>query len=248
VITEINDRLARKADRAGRQGARAPHPWTGAGSSSAARGGASRPSRRPGQRDRLRRPADAGAGSSRRGVVRRLRSSACATRSSAAASPPVPRANMAANPAWRLPLRGWKGRLLGVDRRPRRRGPCLRSQIFFDFRPLYGDEGLSRRLREHLSSVIAAHAGLSRFSREPDREEPAAAGLPAPVRRREGGEHRDRLNLKLKGLAPIIDLARLFALEKAPPRPARSTASGRCGSGTRSSAGTARSSSRPSSS
>ena len=31
------------------------------------------------------------------------------------------------------------------------------------------------------------------------------------------GEHKDRLNLKLKAIAPIVDLARLFALEKGLP-------------------------------
>ena len=29
-----------------------------------------------------------------------------------------------------------------------------------------------------------------------------------------GGEHKDQLNLKVKGLAPLVDIVRLFALEK----------------------------------
>jgi CBS domain-containing protein len=29
-----------------------------------------------------------------------------------------------------------------------------------------------------------------------------------------GGEHKDELNLKVKGLAPLVDILRLFALEK----------------------------------
>ena len=29
-----------------------------------------------------------------------------------------------------------------------------------------------------------------------------------------GGEHKDELNLKVKGLAPLVDIVRLFALEK----------------------------------
>jgi len=28
------------------------------------------------------------------------------------------------------------------------------------------------------------------------------------------GEHKDKLNLKIKGIAPIIDIVRLFSLEK----------------------------------
>ena len=28
------------------------------------------------------------------------------------------------------------------------------------------------------------------------------------------GEHKDELNLKVKGIAPLVDIVRLFALEK----------------------------------
>ena len=93
----------------------------------------------------------------------------------------------------------------------------LRSLIFFDFRPLDDEAGLGAALRAHLTAEIArTPAFLGFLAAQIVRNPPPLGFLHRFVVEKEG-EHKDRLNLKLKAIAPIVDLARLFALEKGLP-------------------------------
>jgi CBS domain-containing protein len=127
--------------------------------------------------------------------------------------PLCPGGYMAANPEWCRPLRDWK-RTFSVWIANPDATAVLRSQILFDFRPLHGDEDLARQLRMHLAAAIErAPAFLGFLANEVVKNQPPLGFLHRLVVEKEG-EHKDRLNLKLKAIAPIVDLARLFALEK----------------------------------
>lgn len=130
--------------------------------------------------------------------------------------PPCPAGYMAANPVWRLPLRVWKSTFSAWIARPDAEA-VLRSLILFDFRPVHGAEGLAVELRQHLTAAIARTPAFLGFVANQLVKNPPPLGFLNRLVVEKEGEHKDRLNLKLKAIAPIVDLARLFALEKGIP-------------------------------
>ena len=130
--------------------------------------------------------------------------------------PLCPGGYMAANPEWCRPLRDWK-RTFSVWVANPDATAVLRAQILFDFRPLCGAGDLAGELRAHLTAAIErAPAFLGFLANQIVKNQPPLGFLHRLVVEKEG-EHKDRLNLKLKTIAPIVDLARLFALEKGLP-------------------------------
>lgn len=127
--------------------------------------------------------------------------------------PPCPADYMASNPKWCQPLSAWKKYFSKWIQTPTPEA-ILRSLIFFDFRPVHGDLLLAERLRAFLGhevkgkSLFFAHmAGVAVMNRPP-------LDLFKRFSCEKSGDHRGKFNIKLKGLSPIIDAARLFALEK----------------------------------
>lgn len=118
---------------------------------------------------------------------------------------------MASNPKWRLPYSGWRA---NFDRWVTVPEPqeVLHSTIFFDFRPGYGDKTLAEKLRDHLTKTLHGkelffrHLAQDCFTSRP----PLSFFRNFIVER--DGEHRNRLDLKARGLVPFWDFARLMAL------------------------------------
>jgi CBS domain-containing protein len=130
--------------------------------------------------------------------------------------PLCPGGYMAANPDWCRPLRDWKRAFSLWVANPDATA-VLHSQILFDFRPLCGAEGLAGQLRAHLAAAIARTPSFLGFLANQIANNPPPLGFLHRLVVEKEGEHKDRLNLKLKAIAPIVDLARLFALEKGSP-------------------------------
>ncbi|HEX9082998.1 MAG TPA: DUF294 nucleotidyltransferase-like domain-containing protein, partial [Holophagaceae bacterium] len=126
---------------------------------------------------------------------------------------PCPANCMASNPDWCQPLSVWKGYFAGWLSEPTPKA-VLHSQIFLDFRPLYGDETLAWELREHLGRLMTEYPTFLGFLANILVQNRPPLGFFGAVTGERSGEHKDRLNLKLKGLAPLVDLARLCALER----------------------------------
>lgn len=120
---------------------------------------------------------------------------------------------MASNPEWTQSLSTWKHYFSSWVSEPTPEA-VLKSLIFFDFRPLYGDESLSRELRDHLVHEIPEHPSFLGFLANMLVKNRPPIGFFGSVVVERGGEHKDELNLKIKGVAPLVDIARLFALEK----------------------------------
>lgn len=127
--------------------------------------------------------------------------------------PPCPGNIMASNPRWCQPLRVWKRYFSEWIRTPK--GDSLMfSNIFFDFRGIYGDFSLEESLRDHLLNTVKDQkiflgyiANLAVKNRPP-------LGFFKTFVVEKSGEHKDKLNIKIKGIAPIVDIVRLFSLEK----------------------------------
>ena len=114
---------------------------------------------------------------------------------------------MATNPAWRAPLRTWQERFARWIERPEEEA-LLQAATFFDFRQVHGDLDVEERLRRVIHRAAGSRQFLGRLAAAALRRRPPLA-FPGHLR----GEHRRRIDLKACGIAPIVDLARLFALE-----------------------------------
>lgn len=124
---------------------------------------------------------------------------------------------MATNPTWRQPLSQWK-RVFGAWMQTPEPEAVLASSIFFDMRPLHGAEALFSSLQEHVlelaprQTAFLAHLAKSAVSNRPP------LGFFRGFVLEDKGEHADTLNLKRKGIGPIVDLARVHALATGVPQ------------------------------
>lgn len=113
---------------------------------------------------------------------------------------------MASNPQWCLSLEEWMDTFAGWIHRGD--APVLlNSTIFFDFRPLFGKHELAHELRDWLNAKITDNRLFLKHMVE------NALGNRPPL-----GLLRDfvvddgTLDLKVNGVAPFVDAARIFAL------------------------------------
>ena len=90
----------------------------------------------------------------------------------------------------------------------------MNSVTFFDFRAVYGETRLLDWLKDFtLSMVKDRKVFLGYIANLAIKNMPPIGFLKTFVVEK-SGEHKDELNMKIKGLAPLVDIVRLFALEK----------------------------------
>jgi CBS domain-containing protein len=118
---------------------------------------------------------------------------------------------MAKNPTWRQPWRHWSASFRDWIKAPEQKA-LMYTSVFFDVRGLHGRFDLLDRLRAQVladtrgNGIFLAHlVGNALANRPPT----GLFGRLAPDRK---GEHRGTIDLKLQGLVPIVDLARVYAL------------------------------------
>lgn len=120
---------------------------------------------------------------------------------------------MASNPRWCQPLSVWKSYFNDWITAPGSE-PVLRSVIFFDFRPVHGDFGLAHILRESVIGMLRdEEVFLGYLAGRSVKNRPPIGFLKSFVVEK-SGEHSGELDLKSKGIDPIVEMVRLFALEK----------------------------------
>ncbi len=118
---------------------------------------------------------------------------------------------MASNSKWRKPYQIWAGYFESwmSAEEPME---TLNAKIFFDFRPAYGSIEIADRLRQHLSEK----AQNSRFVIRHLARDFIEAQTPLSFFRNfiveKDGEHKNRLDLKFRGLVPFVDFARMMSL------------------------------------
>ena len=127
--------------------------------------------------------------------------------------PVCPAGYMASNPAWRMPVRAWKEHFQRWINNPTP-DAVLKSLIFFDFRAVYGDLSLAESLRDSLTAMVEDQKVFLGFMANTIIRNRPPIGFIKTFVVEKGGEHKDELNLKVKGLSPLVDAVRLFALEK----------------------------------
>ena len=119
---------------------------------------------------------------------------------------------MATNPRWCQPVRVWRHYFEGWIARPDPEAQMLAS-VMFDLRPIGGTVSLFSDLQattlEQASrnSIFVAHMISNSLKHQPP------LGLIRSFATIRSGEHKDRLDLKLNGVVPVVDLGRVYALK-----------------------------------
>ncbi len=119
---------------------------------------------------------------------------------------------MASNPRWRKPYSTWRGYFDRWLSAPEPQA-VLHATIFFDFRAGHGTQQICERLRDHLVREIPKK-GIFLMHLAKD----CLVGKPPLTFFRnfmveKDGQHKNRLDLKTRGLVPFVDFARIMALK-----------------------------------
>lgn len=118
---------------------------------------------------------------------------------------------MATNPRWSVSLHTWKGYVDAWVATPTAEA-VLNAAVFFDARHLYGRDELTRKYRRW--SVQRAQASplfLGHLAAAGTQFKPPLGFFRRFVVDKDGG-HKDQLDLKSRGVTPVIELARVHAL------------------------------------
>lgn len=127
--------------------------------------------------------------------------------------PSCPRDFMATNPIWRQPLHIWRKYFTDWISAPSSEAR-MNSATFFDCRAIHGETRLLDWLKDHAFSLLKDNKVFLGHVANMAVQNVTPVGFLKTFVVEKSGEHRDTLDLKLKGLAPLIDSIRLFALEK----------------------------------
>ncbi len=123
---------------------------------------------------------------------------------------------MATNPQWRQPLRKWRDYFATWIDRPEPKALML-ACIFFDLRAVHGDATLLAELQREVlkktrnNTVFIAYMAANALSHRPP------LGFFRNFVLIQDGRHNDTIDIKHRGIIPIIDLARVFALSAGLP-------------------------------
>jgi CBS domain-containing protein len=118
---------------------------------------------------------------------------------------------MASNPSWCLSLEEWKNLFSQWISRGEP-SELLNATIFFDFRSLYGNETLAQHLRTWLNVRIKNNRMFLRKMVENALRNRPPLSLWRNFLVEKSGESQNTLNLKINGVTPFVDAARIFAL------------------------------------
>ena len=119
---------------------------------------------------------------------------------------------MASNPKWNQPLSAWKRCFSQWIREPENIA-VMHTNIFFDFRPVYGENALAAELKGHIfESIKVDRAFLSFFALNATRNPPPLSFFRNMVVER-SGEHRDAFDIKARAMMPLADAARVLVYD-----------------------------------
>jgi len=120
---------------------------------------------------------------------------------------------MATNPKWRQPAHKWQKYFDDWVGTPSPKA-LLNSSVFFDLETICGDASLLSKVRGNLlkrtknNSLFIAHLSKNALGLRPP------LGFFRDFVLKQNGKHKATLDLKHNGIAPIVDLARIYALSQ----------------------------------
>lgn len=123
---------------------------------------------------------------------------------------------MAGNAAWCLSADEWRQAFGGWMRKAEPQA-LLNSTIFFDFRPLYGQDALAGELRDWLLARAPDHPIFLRALVGNTLDWASPLGWWQGFRYDADPQHPHTIDLKLHGARPFVDAARIYALAHGVP-------------------------------
>jgi CBS domain-containing protein len=123
---------------------------------------------------------------------------------------------MATNIKWRQPLRVWRQYFRSWITTPNPEAQMLAS-VMFDLRPIGGDFSLFSDLQSETlgaaakNSIFVGHMIANSLKHHPP------LGLFRSFATVRSGEHKNRIDLKMNGVVPVVDLGRIYALQGSLP-------------------------------
>ncbi len=122
---------------------------------------------------------------------------------------------MATNPQWRKPLATWRSYFSSWINSPSEEA-LLQAAIFFDLRKVYGSLEIEPTLRPVIEAARQQQIFLGRLARTSLRQTPPLGFFRNFLVERDGSE-RDLVDLKERGTALVVELARVYALAAGVP-------------------------------
>lgn len=127
--------------------------------------------------------------------------------------PLCPADYMASNPKWCQPLKVWKKYVSSWIDEPIPES-LLKFLVFFDFRPLYGKMILGEELRNHIIANLEDKKLFLGYMANMMLQITPPIGFFNTFVVEKSGEHKDKFDLKVKGITPLLNVVRLFSMEK----------------------------------
>ncbi len=124
---------------------------------------------------------------------------------------PCPGEIMANNPKWCQPLSIWKQYFSDWIIKPDQKA-LMHASIFFDFRPVHGAKFLADQLTEHIYKMIGDHQVFLNFLAKNAMLNPPPLGFFRNFIVEKSGEHKEKLDIKLRAMMPLSDIARIMIL------------------------------------
>ena len=122
---------------------------------------------------------------------------------------------MAINPKWCQPYRVWREYFTNwIQKLYPNAEDILQTFIFFDFRTIYGTMDFTPGLIECINTNLDAGSSFLHNMAETAIMNETPLGFFKRLVVEKSGEHKNQLNLKLNGLAPMIDAIRILALDR----------------------------------
>jgi CBS domain-containing protein len=125
--------------------------------------------------------------------------------------PECPGGIMASNPEWCQPEDRWLDTFLGWIKDPSPQ-PLLMASIFFDFRPIYAGTNFPYLLENQLLKAIRKSGLFMRFMAKNALVNRPPLSLLKRFVVEKSGEHKNKFDLKQRGLTPVVDAARVLSL------------------------------------
>jgi CBS domain-containing protein len=121
---------------------------------------------------------------------------------------------MATNPKFFGSLRQWKERTASWIRNTDLSEPGLMdTYVFLDFRSIHGDQALEKELRRYTNELIAENLFFLKSMAERIITIPMPIGFLKHFIVEKTGKYKDRLNIKLYGLVPLITCIKILSLQ-----------------------------------
>lgn len=118
---------------------------------------------------------------------------------------------MASNPKWRQPTRVWRKYFSTWIQEPEKKALML-SSIFFDLRPVYGDFSLFNSVHKEILEKTRANRIFIAYMVSNALEHTPPLGFFRNFVLIRDQKHDRTLDIKHRGIVPVVDIARIYAL------------------------------------